>query len=75
MWRYEQQYASLDALVPLIIAHCHDSLCHINHHRYTFRKWLETVLKGLLYDRRQISCVEPRLYAHRFVRFIDAVSE
>jgi hypothetical protein len=36
---------------------------------------LETLLKGLFYDRRKISCVEPRFYAQRFVRFIGAVAD
>jgi hypothetical protein len=43
-------------------------------YRYSFRKWLETMLKGFLYDWRQISCVEPRYYAQRFARFVDSVS-
>jgi hypothetical protein len=49
-------------------------LCFVVLHRYTLRKWLETLLKGFFYDRRRISCVEPRFYAQRFVRFIDAVA-
>ncbi|KAJ1436078.1 hypothetical protein B484DRAFT_445853 [Ochromonadaceae sp. CCMP2298] len=39
--------------------------------QYTFRKWLETLLKGFFWDRRKISCVPPRFYASRFLGFID----
>lgn len=39
--------------------------------RYTWRKWFENLLKGLIWDRKKVSCVEPRFYAQRLVKFID----
>ena len=44
-------------------------------HRYTFRKWLETLLKSIIYDGSLISCVNPMLYASRMLRFIDSVTD
>ena len=38
--------------------------------RYTFRKILETLIKGLFHDARKISCVAPALYAKRLFAFI-----
>ena len=38
--------------------------------RYTFRKVLETLLKGLVNDAAKISCVAPSLYARRMLSFI-----
>ena len=38
--------------------------------RYTFRKVLETFIKGWFNDARQISCVAPALYAKRMFAFI-----
>eukprot|EP01041_Mallomonas_annulata_P008873 gene8873-18372_t len=38
---------------------------------YTLRKLLETVLKGLIYDRSRISCVDPNLYGERFLEFMS----
>ena len=41
--------------------------------RYTFRKFCETELKGF-YQKPEISCVDPALYAKRFVDFISKFS-
>ena len=41
--------------------------------RYTFRKFCETELKGF-YQNPEISCVDPGLYAKRFVEFISKFS-
>eukprot|EP01039_Chlorochromonas_danica_P008272 gene8272-9121_t len=41
--------------------------------RYTFRKWLEHWLKSLFYNRKCISCVEPKFYAKRMLAYIDRV--
>jgi hypothetical protein len=38
--------------------------------RYTFRKVLETFLKGFLDDASKISCVAPSVYARRMLSFI-----
>lgn len=38
--------------------------------RYSFRKVLETFIKGLFHDARKISCVPPALYARRLFAFI-----
>lgn len=38
--------------------------------RYTLKKRLETMMKSLLYDRSKISCVNPVLYAARFLEFM-----
>lgn len=40
--------------------------------RYTFRKHVETFLKGLIYDASKISAVNPDLYASRFHDFLAA---
>lgn len=39
--------------------------------KYSVRKSLETMLKGLLYDKAKISCVNPVLYARRMIAFIN----
>eukprot|EP01042_Synura_sphagnicola_P001785 gene1785-2096_t len=38
--------------------------------RYTFRKWLETLVKGLYSDASKISAVHPDRYARRMIDFI-----
>ena len=43
--------------------------------QYNFRKSGENLLRGLQYDRSQISAVDPKTYAERFVRFMDENSE
>lgn len=40
--------------------------------RYTFRKRVETFLKGFVYDASKISAVGPDLYASRFHDFLSA---
>lgn len=42
--------------------------------KYSFRKWFETLLKGLWWDKMQISCVNSNLYARRFVKFLEEYS-
>eukprot|EP01034_Spumella_vulgaris_P021662 gene21662-27703_t len=42
--------------------------------RYSLRKFLETLIKGLYCDRTAISCVAPERYARRLVRFVDEVT-
>jgi hypothetical protein len=39
--------------------------------QYTYRKTLETWLKGMIYDATKISCVNPVLYARRLIAFIN----
>lgn len=39
-------------------------------HRYSFRKVLETWLKGCVCDARKISAVAPGFYAQRMLAFI-----
>ena len=41
--------------------------------RYTFRKFCETEVKGF-YQKSEISCVDPGLYAKRFIEFISNFS-
>lgn len=43
--------------------------------RYTFRKVLETMLKGIIDDATKISCVAPSLYAKRMLSFIAKYSQ
>ncbi len=38
---------------------------------YNVRKGAETLLKGLKYDKKEISSVNPSLYAKRFVKFLE----
>lgn len=42
--------------------------------KYSFRKWLETLLKSLFHDPRKISSVDPELYARRCYAFISHVT-
>lgn len=39
--------------------------------QYNAKKAAETFFKGLKFDREEISSVNPKKYAERFVRFID----
>ncbi len=43
--------------------------------QYNFKKSGENLLRGLQYDRSQISAVDPKTYAERFVRFMADNSE
>ena len=43
--------------------------------KYSFRKWLETLIKGLFHDPRKISSVDPELYARRCYAFISHVTK
>jgi Phosphatidylinositol-4-phosphate 5-Kinase len=43
--------------------------------KYSFRKHLETFLKGLFDDSSKISCVAPTLYARRMLSFIARYSQ
>lgn len=38
---------------------------------YSARKQLEHFFKGMKYDRKEISCVPPSVYASRFLEFMD----
>ena len=42
--------------------------------KYTFRKRLETIGKGIWYNAARISAVNPKFYAQRFVKFIMLLS-
>jgi hypothetical protein len=42
--------------------------------KYSFRKWMETLLKSLFHDPRKISSVDPELYARRCYAFISHVT-
>ena len=43
--------------------------------KYTFRKVMETWIKGLYCNSKNISCVHPKYYADRFLRFMNKFIE
>ena len=55
----------------LIHKYCiHDLISILFDFRYSFRKYLETFVKGLFWDASQISAVHPKFYGTRLYRFI-----
>ena len=43
--------------------------------QYNSRKRAETFFKGLMFDTKQISCVDPKWYSERFIQYMDKMIE
>ncbi|GMI34972.1 hypothetical protein TeGR_g2239, partial [Tetraparma gracilis] len=43
--------------------------------QYNSRKRAETFFKGLMFDTKQISCVDPKWYAQRFLNYMEQMME
>jgi len=43
--------------------------------QYNVRKQSETLFKGFVHNRKEISCVDPKWYAERFLMFIEKLLE